>query len=139
MLAKYEGQVDEQGRRIVVRNGYLPEREILTGVGPMPVKVPKVRSRGEEPVVFRSKLVLPYVRKARRVEAALPWLYLKDVSTGQMQEALEVLVGPDAKGLLASMIGHLRREWETEYADWCRRDMGRDRWVFGGRTASTAA
>ena len=75
MLAKYEGQTDEQGRRAVVRNGYLPEREILTGVGPVTVKVPKVRSRGKESVVFRSSLVPPYVRKARRVEAALPWLY----------------------------------------------------------------
>jgi len=130
MLAKYEGQVDEQGRRALVRNGYLPEREILTGVGPVPVKVPKVRSRGEEPVVFRSSLVPPYVRKARRVEAALPWLYLKGISTGQMQEALEVLVGPEAKGLSASVIGRLKREWEAEYADWCRRDMGRDRWVY---------
>ncbi len=130
LLAKYEGQVDEQGRRMVVRNGYLPEREILTGVGPVPVKVPKVRSRGEEPVVFRSSLVPPYVRKARRVEAALPWLYLKGISTGQMQEALEVLVGPDAKGLSASVIGRLKKEWEAEYADWSRRDMGRDRWVY---------
>ena len=54
LLAQYAGQLDEQGRRAVVRNGYLPEREILTGVGPVPVKVPKVRSRGEEPVVFLS-------------------------------------------------------------------------------------
>ena len=129
-LAQYEAQVDEQGRRAVVRNGYLPEREILTGVGPVPVKVPKVRSRGEEPVVFRSSLVPPYVRKAKRMEAALPWLYLKGIATGQMQEALEVLVGPEAKGLSASVIGRLKREWEAEYADWCRRDVGRDRWVY---------
>ncbi len=130
LLAKYEGQVDEQGRRMVVRNGYLPEREILTGVGPVPVKMPKVRSRCEEPVVFRSSLVPPYVRKARRVETALPWLYLKGISTGQMQEALEVLVGPEAKGLSASVISRLKREWEAEYAEWCRRDMSRDRWVY---------
>ena len=130
LLAQYAGQLDEQGRRAVVRNGYLPEREILTGVGPVPVKVPKVRSRGEEPVVFRSSLVPPYVRKARRVEAALPWLYLKGISTGQMQEALEVLVGPEAKGLSASVIGRLKREWESEYAEWCRRDVGKNRWVY---------
>ncbi len=130
LLAGYAEQVDDQGRRVVVRNGYLPEREILTGVGPVPVKVPKVRSRGEEPVVFRSSLVPPYVRKARRVEAALPWLYLKGIATGQMQEALEVLVGPEAQGLSASVIGRLKREWEAEYAAWCRRDMRRDRWVY---------
>jgi len=130
LLAQYEGEVDDQGRRLVVRNGYLPEREILTGVGPVAVKVPKIRSRGEEPVVFRSALVPPYVRKARRVEAALPWLYLKGIATGQMQEALEVLFGPEAKGLSASVISRLKREWEAEYADWCRRDVSRDRWVY---------
>ena len=130
MLARYEGQVDERGRRAVVCNGYLPEREILTGVGPVLVRVPKVRSRTGEPVVFRSSLVPPYVRKARRVESALPWLYLKGVATRQMQEALEVLVGPEAKGLSASVISRLKREWEAEYAEWCRRDVGRDRWVY---------
>lgn len=130
LLARYAGQRDEWGRRLVVRNGYLPEREILTGVGPVPVKVPKVRSRTDEAVVFRSSLVPPYVRKTRRVEAALPWLYLKGIATGQMQEALEVLVGPEAKGLSASVISRLKREWEAEYADWCRRDVGKDRWVY---------
>ena len=115
---------------MVVRNGYLPEYEILTGVGPVTVKVPRVRSQGKEPVVFRSSLVPPYVRKTRRVEVALPWLYLKGVSTGQMQEALEVLVGPEAKGLSASVIGRLKREWEAEYAEWCRRDMGRGCWGY---------
>jgi len=115
LLARYEGQADEQGRRVVVRNGYLPEREILTGVGPVAVKVPKVRSRTGESVVFRSSLVPPYVRKSRRMEAALPWLYLKGISTGRMQEALEVLVGPEAKGLSASVIGRLKRQWEAEY------------------------
>ena len=57
LLAQYEGAVDDQGRREVIGNGYLPEREILTGVGPVSVKVSKARSRGEEPVVFRSLLV----------------------------------------------------------------------------------
>ena len=56
----------------------------------------------------------PYVRKARRVEAALPWLYLKGISTGRMQEALQVLVGPEAKGLSASVMGRLKRQWEAE-------------------------
>ena len=130
LLAQYKGLRDEQGRQAVVRNGYLPEREILTGVGPVPVRVPKVRSRTGKRVVFRSSLVPPYVRKARRVEAVLPWLYLKGISTGQMQEALEVLVGPEAKGLSAAVISRLKRKWEAEYAEWCRRDLGRDRWVY---------
>ncbi len=119
LLERYEGQVDEQGRKAVVRNGYLPEREILTGVGPVPVKVPKVRSRTGEPVVFRSSLVPPYVRKARRVEAALPWLYLKGIATGQMQEALEVLVGPEAKGLSAGVISRLNTDDEPDRVYLC--------------------
>ena len=130
LLGRYAGRVDDQGRRAVVRNGYLPERVILTGVGPVSVKVPKVRSRTGEAVVFRSALVPPYVRKARRVEAALPWLYLKGVATGQMQAALEVLVGEEAKGLSAAVIGRLKRAWEAEYAAWRQRDVGRDRWVY---------
>jgi len=129
-LARYEGLTDDQGRRTVVRNGYLPEREVVTGIGPVTVKVPKVRSRTEERAVFRSALVPPYVRKAKRVEAALPWLYLKGISTGQMQEALEVLVGPDAKGLSAAVVSRLKREWETDYGVWCKRELSKDRWVY---------
>ena len=130
LLGQYAEVQDDQGRRAVVRNGYLPPREILTGVGPVSVKVPKVRSRTGEPVVFRSSLVPPYVRKAKRMEAALPWLYLKGISTGQMQEALEVLVGPEAKGLSSSVVSRLKRKWEGEYIEWCRRDIGKDRWVY---------
>ena len=84
-LAARAQQCDEHGRAAVVRNGHLPEREVLTGIGPVAVRVPKVRSRTDEPVVFRSSLVPPYVRKAKSVEAALPWLYLRGISTGQMQ------------------------------------------------------
>ena len=134
LLEQYADVRDEQGRRAVVRNGYLPEREVLTGIGPVPVKVPKVRSRTEESVIFRSSLVPPYVRKTKRVEAALPWLYLKGISTGQMQEALEVLLGPEAKGLSASVISRLKSEWEKEYAEWCRRGAGQGPLgVFVGR------
>jgi len=82
LLERYEGQKDEPGRRAVDRNGYLTEREILTGVGPVAMKVTKVHSRTGESVMFRSSPVSPYVRKARRVEATLPWLYLKGISTG---------------------------------------------------------
>ncbi len=121
---------DAQGRAAVVRNGYLPEREVLTGVGPVKVRVPKVRSRSGEPVVFRSSLVPPYVRRARTLDAALPWLYLKGISTGQMAEALEVLVGPDARGLSASVISRLKTQWREEYESWHRRRLERDRWVY---------
>ena len=98
------------GRIAVVRNGYLPKREILTGIGPVSVRIPKVRSRDGEPITFRSALVPPYVRKTRSLEAALPWLYLKGVSTGEMGEVLKVLVGHDAQGLSASTVSRLKSE-----------------------------
>lgn len=101
LLARYGGETDGQGRSAVVRNGYLPERAVLTGIGPVPVRVPKVRSRNGASVVFRSSLVPPYVRRAKTLDAVLPWLYLKGISSGQMAEALAVLVGPEAKGLSA--------------------------------------
>ena len=96
------------GRAGVVRNGYLPERDLQTGLGPVPIQVPKVRSKTGEPVTFRSVLVPPYVRKTQTLEAAIPWLYLKGISSGEMGPALEVLVGPEAKGLSASVTGTVK-------------------------------
>ncbi len=89
-----------------------------------------MRSRDGNPVTFRSALVPPYVRKTRSLEAALPWLYLKGVSTGEMEEALEVLVGPDAKGLSASTVARLKRQWAEEYEHWRQTRLDRDRWVY---------
>lgn len=129
-LDQFEGQVSEDGRAAVVRNGYLPARELQTGIGPMTIKVPKVRSRTGEPVTFRSALVPPYVRKSRSLEAALPWLYLKGVSTGEMEDALKVLVGSDATGLSASTVARLKQSWAAEYEAWRDKDLSRDDWVY---------
>ena len=118
------------GRIALVRNGYLPKREILTGIGPVSVRIPKVRSRDGEPLTFRSALVPPYVRKTRSLEAALPWLYLKGVSTGEMGEALKVLVGHDAQGLSASTVSRLKSEWATEYQHWRETPLDKDQWAY---------
>lgn len=130
LLAAHAEQRDEQGRAIVVRSGHHPKREIQTGVGPIPVQVPKVRSRQGEPVTFRSALVPPYVRKTRSLEAALPWLYLKGISTGEMQTALEALVGPEAKGLSASTVARLKHTWREEYEIWRQRRVDDEQWVY---------
>ena len=130
LLSQYVGETDAQGRSAVVRNGYLPVREVLTGIGPVPVRVPKVRSRNGAAVVFRSSLVPPYVRRAKTVDAALPWLYLKGIATGQMAEALAVLVGPEAKGLSASVVIRLKSQWHEEYKVWRRRRLDQERWVY---------
>lgn len=129
-LLQFSGQRDESGHLAVVRNGYQPERSILTGIGPVSVRVPKVRSRTVSSAVFRSSLVPPYVRRARSVEAALPWLYLHGVSTGDMSEALAALVGPEAAGLSAAVVSRLKGRWAEEYQVWRRASLAKDRWVY---------
>ncbi len=123
-------RLTDHGKAAVVRNGYQPEREILTGVGAVSVKIPKVRSKDGEPISFHSALVPPYIRKSRSLEAALPWLYLKGISTGEMSEALKVLVGPDAAGLSASTIARLKQVWGEEYKQWQSRRLDKDQWVY---------
>lgn len=129
-LERHVQRRDGRGRGAVVRNGHLPERNLLTGIGPVPVKVPKARTRTGEPAVFRSHLVPPFVRRARSVEAALPWLYLKGVSTGDMAEALGVLVGPQAKGLSAPVVSRLKQTWQADYMCWRKSSLAKDRWVY---------
>ena len=99
-------------------NGHLPVRELQMGLGPVTVQIPKIRAKTGEPVTFRSALVPPYARKTRSLEAALPWLYLKGISSGEMGEALKVLVGPDADGMSASTVSRLKRIWAQEYRSW---------------------
>jgi putative transposase len=130
LLASHADRLTESGRAAVVRNGYLPERKIQTGIGPVTVKIPKVRAKTGEAVTFRSALVPPYVRKTRTLEAALPWLYLKGVSSGEMGEALQVLVGPEATGLSASTVSRLKQVWAQEYQAWSMARLDRDRWVY---------
>lgn len=130
LLDDYANVTDIRGRQIVVRNGYLPEREIVTGVGPVTVKIPKVRDRSGGGVKFNSSLVPPYVRKAKRVEAALPWLYLRGISTGDMQPALSVLLGDDAKGLSPAVVSRLKAQWAEDYLAWNRRDLSQERYVY---------
>ncbi len=130
LLNQHSERRTEDGNAVVVRNGHLPERELQTGLGPVTVKIPKVRSKSGEPVTFRSALVPPYVRKTKSLEAALPWLYLKGISSGEMDEALKVLIGPEAKGLSASTVSRLKQIWGQEYRNWCDGPLDKDRWVY---------
>ncbi len=90
-LAQFHDRTLESGRAAVVRNGHQPERDIQTGIGPVSVKIPKVRSRDGEPVTFRSALVPPFVRRTKSLEAALPWLYLKGISSGEMPMFVKIV------------------------------------------------
>ena len=118
-IAAHADLTDAKGRRRVVRHGYLPEREIQTGIGAVRVKAPRVRDR--DPAMtggrigFTSSILPPYLRRSQSMEALLPWLYLKGISSGDFSEALVALLGPDAPGLAASTIGRLKAVWWDEY------------------------
>lgn len=121
---------DGQGRRAVVRNGYQPERAVLTGIGAVPVRVPKTRDRAGQGRCFRSALLPPYLKKTRRLEAVIPWLYLKGVSTNDFDEALQALFGESVRGLSPATIGRLKQGWEAEYAEWRQRDWQGHEFVY---------
>ena len=108
----------EAGHSAAVRNVHHPARPYQTGIGPKSVKIPKVQSKDGNPVTFRSALVPPCVRKTNTLEEAFPWLYHKDVSSGEMGAALKVLLGLDVAWLSAITVSRLKRDWEKEYDSW---------------------
>ncbi len=130
LLAQYSDCRTSEGTAAVVRNGYQPQRELQTGIGPVTVRIPKVRSKSGDAVTFRSALVPPYVRKTASLEAALPWLYLKGISTGEMSEALKVLLGPQASGFSPATVSRLKQVWAQDYRDWSEQRLDQDRWVY---------
>ena len=129
-LAQYAEQRLDDGRQAVVRNGYLPERTVQTGVGDVSVQVPKVRDRSGGGVRFNSSLLPPYLKRARSIEELIPWLYLKGISTGDYQEALASLLGDQAKGLSANTVSRLKKQWEDEHTEWRKRDLDDRRYVY---------
>ncbi len=133
-IAAHADLTDAGGRRRIVRHGYLPERDVQTGIGAVRVKVPRVRDRAPEVpggrIGFTSSILPPYLRRSRSVEELLPWLYLKGISTGDFSQALAALLGPDAPGLAASTISRLKAVWWDEYQAWQRRDLSARRYVY---------
>jgi transposase-like protein len=132
-LAIHADRLDEAGRRRVVRNGHAPEREIQTGIGPIAIRRPRVRDRAadeEARMRFASKVLPPFLRRTRNVEELLPWLYLKGISTGQFEETLTVLLGPDAPGLSSTTIRRLVATWQDEHERWQGRDLSTKRYVY---------
>ncbi|KJS30729.1 MAG: transposase [Desulfatitalea sp. BRH_c12] len=132
-INQYKDLRDQMGLQRVVRNGYLPERQIQTGVGPVSVKAPRIRDRHQNAskrIHFSSAILPPYLRKTRSMEQLLPWLYLKGVSTGDFSDALAALVGKDAPGLSAPTIGRLKTVWQQEYEQWQKRSLSGKRYVY---------
>ncbi|MFM9964356.1 MAG: IS256 family transposase [Planctomycetaceae bacterium] len=124
--------VDEQGHRQVVRNGHLPERTIQSGIGPIEVRQPRVHDRRpkDEREIFSSKILPPYLRKTKALEELIPWLYLKGVSTGDFQEALQALVGPECPGLSANTVTRLKSVWQEQYEVWSKRSLAGKEYVY---------
>ena len=130
LLARYTERYDAEGRQAVVRNGYLPEREVQTGIGAVRVKVPRVRDRSGAGIRFHSALLPPYIRRSKSLEVLLPWLYLKGISTGDFSEALQALLGPDAPGLSPATLSRLKQGWQEELRQWQQRDLAGKRYVY---------
>src|SRR6266496_2712067 len=133
LLERHADEVTADGRQRLVRHGHLPEREIMTGVGPVVVRCPRVRDRvgeGPERIRFSSAILPPYARRSKSLEVLIPILYLKGISTGDFEEVLIALLGKDAGGLSASTIGRLKDAWSDEHARWSKRDLSGKRYVY---------
>jgi len=133
LLASHADKRTEDGRRRLVRHGHLPEREILTGIGPVTVRCPRVRDRvgkAAERLRFWSAILPRYARRTKSLEVLIPILYLKGISTGAFEEALIALVGKDAGGLSAATISRLKEAWLEEHVRWSKRDLSAKRYVY---------
>ena len=133
LLSCHADKHTDDGRQRLVRHGHLPEREIVTGIGPVAVRCPRVRDRcgsGEERIRFTSAILPPYARRSKSLDVLIPILYLKGISSGDFEEALAALLGKDGGGLSASTIGRLKDAWSDEHVRWSKRDLSAKRYVY---------
>ena len=128
-IERFTAEKDLQGRRLVVRNGFLPERDIVTGVGPLKLKQPRIRDKrdGEH---FTSNILPRYMRRVPSIDALIPVLYLKGISTGDFSHVLSNILGEGASGLSATNIVRLKRLWEQDYQEWDKRDLHNERYIY---------
>jgi putative transposase len=132
-LSAQAGHTLEDGRQRLVRHGHLPERTIQTGIGPVEVCQPRVRDRGAqgaERIRFSSTILPPYARRTKSLDVLLPVLYLRGISSGDLQEALAALLGKDAPNLSPSVLARLKTSWQDEYERWSRRNLSTRRYVY---------
>ena len=132
-LEKYSGVKDASGKQVVVRNGYHPERELVTGVGPIGVKAPRIDDRKLDPKrenPFTSSILPRYLRKMPSIDNLIPVLYLKGLSTNGFQDALASILGEGAKGLSAANIVRLKKGWEEDFRLWEHRDLSEKKYAY---------
>lgn len=138
-LSRYADLKTEMGHRRVVRHGHLPKRGIMTGIGPVAVRQPRIRDRkaaAGECIRFNPTILLPYARRTKSFDVLIPILYLKGILTGDFEGVLAALVGKDAPGLSASTIARLKEVWTEEHERWQKRDLSMKRYISWS-TAST--
>jgi len=134
-VAQHAEEMLPDGRQRVVRHGYGPERSIQTGIGALDVQRPKVRDRAtdvpaKKKIRFTSGILPKWARRTRSLDALLPVLYLRGISTGDFQEVLAAILGQDAPNLSPNVISRLTGEWQQEYDLWQRRDLSARRYVY---------
>jgi len=121
-----------EGKQRIIRNGYLPERQVTTGIGSVSVKAPRLRDlqKGDGRIRFSSSILPPYLRKTKSIEEFIPWLYLKGISAGDFSEVLASLVGADAKGFSQPVVSKLKYKWKQEHEAWSKRDLSKKRYTY---------
>jgi putative transposase len=134
-VASFAGEVLPDGRQRVVRHGFGPERSVHTGIGAIDVRRPKVRDRAPSGsdtarVRFSSSILPRWARRSKSLDALLPVLYLRGISTGDFQEALSAILGPEAPNLSPGVISRLTAGWEQEHEAWQRRDLSARRYLY---------
>src|SRR5436305_2079950 len=132
-LSGHANKHTEDGRQRLVRHGHRPERATRTGLGPVPVRAPRIRDRtgaGEGRIRFTSAILPPYARRSKSLAVLIPILYLKGISSGDFEDALAALLGPDAGGLSASSIARLKEAWSDEHVRWSKRDLSAKRYAY---------
>ena len=132
-LQKHQDKIGIDGRRQVVRNGYMPARQLVTGIGPVRIRQPRLDDRQLKEGIegrFNSQILPRYLRRMPSVDNLIPILYLKGISSGDMSEALESILGSDTSGLSATNIVRLKAQWEQDYQAWCGQDLSKKQYVY---------
>ncbi|MCX5809840.1 MAG: IS256 family transposase, partial [Proteobacteria bacterium] len=129
-IALFSDIKDDNGRRMIVKNGFLPERPLLTGIGPIPVRQPRIRDKRENKETFTSAILPRYMRRIPSLDNLIPVMYLKGISTGDFTGALSAILGENAKGLSANTVVRLKKQWEEEYKVWIKRDLSDKRYIY---------
>jgi transposase-like protein len=133
-LAEHAHQLDKDGKRLVVRNGYLPPREIQTGLGQVAVRQPRVNDKRQDEegnrMRFSSKILPAYLRRTKSIDELIPWLYLRGISTGDFSDALQAILGPQAKGLSATNVVRLKECWQQEWKTWSQQSLEDKEYVY---------